>query len=1191
MFTSRLLVHVAYLFALGFLALGYVHRADAQVLYGSVSGSITDQSGAAVAKAHVIVTNRATSVTREADSDETGRYRITDVPPGDYDLKITASGFRLLTQTHLLVTANTVTNADAKLQVGEMSQQVTVEASVVSLQTEKTDIHTELTAKAVLEMPLNQYRNYQTLINLVPGATPGLFQNAIADTPERALSFNINGTNRNNNNTRVDGAADVFVWLPHHTVYVPPAETVQEVNISTNNFDPEQGMTGGAAITVITKSGTNQFHGVLFEYHEDQALRARQFFETAAVSPKKGKSILNDMGGTFGGPIKKDKLFFFGSYDGTFERDNRSTGLVTVPPATLATGDFSGILGNYVCTDGTSFATPCASNSKTPVLVTDTNNAAQQERVGMIFSPVTGAANGTGRRQYAGNMLPAIDPIAAKILALIPAPNVPGASNVDNYFKSATQSLNRNNFDGKVDWIRTAKHNFFFKYSAMKSVFHGEPSLGKAIGDCACDGGLGNFHSFVQLVTVGHTLTLSPNLVVDGNVGFTRMSEYGQTPDFGTNIGSDVLGIPGTNNPPDQRSSGMPFFGISGYANIGNPEGWNPAFRNDWSFTSSHNVRWSHNKHQVSAGIDIIHHHLNHWQPELGAGPRGQFDFGGGATALNGGAPPNQFNALAQFELGLAGELGVSAGDGVGVGKSEQFVKATAREWQFGWFIGDRYRVTNKLTATLGLRYEYYPLMTRNGAFRFDRLDFTTDNVLLGGLGGNPGNLGVTTSKKLFAPRIGLAYQVNNNTVVRTGFGITVDPLPLARPLRGFYPLTVGSNFVGANSFAPFSSLSPLAAPLPGGPIPVGIPAICCPDVSSGVIPLPNQALERSVGPGLLKRGYIESWNLIVERKLPANFLVSVGYVGTQTVHQFADINVNASAPGTGNLGQPLNCKTPDFTTNPPTCLVPSFGRTADTLLFQGWLSANYHALQVSINRQFSHGLMVKGAYTYSKAIDWTDDDGWASLDWNDPNVLQRNRAAAGFNTPQIFQMAYVYELPVGKDKQWANSGGVVTQILSDWQTSGIFSAISGQPGWGVNANGGSALRASGVSLNAVGQAQTPDLVAPVKKLGGVGPGQPYYDPSSFAPVTRPGSGPNPYGTVGRNTLLGPGSVNVNFSLFRTFRFKERLDLQFRVDANNLFNTPHFKNPNGDITSGSFMEINSAKDDERQFRLGLRLAF
>src|SRR5204863_435471 len=209
-----------------------------------------------------------------------------------------------------------------------------------------------------------------------------------------------------------------------------------------------------------------------------------------------------------------------------------------------------------------------------------------------------------------------------------------------------------------------------------------------------------------------------------------------------------------------------------------------------------------------------------------------------------------------------------------GMGRSEQFIKATAKEWQFGFFVGDRYRVSNKLTATLGLRYEYYPLMTRDGAFQFDRLDFTSLNVLLGGIGGNPSHLGVTTSKKLFAPRIGLAYQFNDKTVVRSGFGITVDPLPLARPLRGFYPLTVASN---------------------------------------------------------------------------------------------------------------------------------------------------YHALQVSVNRQFSHGLMVKGAYTYSKAIDWTDDDGWAGLTWNDPNILRRNRAQAGFNTPQIFQLAYVYELPVGEGKSWAN--------------------------------------------------------------------------------------------------------------------------------------------------------------------------
>ncbi len=1130
MFTSKLRIHLVCLFALCFLALGYAHRAGAQVLYGSVTGTVTDQTGAAVPKAHVVVTNRATGVARGADADDTGHYVIIDVSPGNYDLTVKVSGFKPLTQTGLTIRTNTVTNADINLQVGAVSEQVTVEASAVTLQTEKTDLHTELSEKAILDMPLNQYRNYQTLINLVPGATPGVFQNAIADTPERALSTNINGTNRNNNNTRVDGATDVFVWLPHHTVYVPPAETIQEVNISTNNFDPEQGMTGGAAITVITKSGSNQFHGVLFEYHEDQALRARQFFETPANSPRKGKSILNDLGGTFGGPIKKDKLFFFGSYDGTFERDNRQApgGLQTVPTAALRAGDFTGT--------GT-----------------------------IIYNPSTGNPDGTGRTAFPNQAAIPISPIAAKILALIPPPT--GTGNTANYFKSATQRLTRNNFDGKVDWNRTSKHSIFAKYSAMKSVFHGEPSLGKAIGDCACDGGLGDFHSLVQLVTVGHTLTLSPTLVVDGNVGFTRMSEYGQTPDYGTNIGADVLGIPGTNNPPDLRSSGFPYFSVTGYANIGNPEGWNPAFRNDWSFTSNHNVRWSHGKHQVSAGTDIVHHHLNHWQPELGAGPRGEFDFGGGATALNCPAPPapqppgcpapapNRFNAFAQFLLGLAGEAGVvnNGGASVGVGRSDQFIKATAREWQFGWFIGDRYRVTPKLTVTLGLRYEYYPLMTRNGAFRFDRYDFTTNQVLLGGIGGNPDHLGVTTSKKLFAPRIGLAYQINNNTVVRTGFGITVDPLPLARPLRGFYPLTVGSNFQGTNSFRPFGSLT------------TGIPVICCSniDISSGSITLPGAALERSTGTGLLKRGYIESWNLVVERKLPANFLVSVGYVGTQTVHQFADRNVNASLPGTGQAGQSLFQKFGCVDPLNPTPASPC--RIAETDLWQGYLSANYHALQASINRQFSHGLMVKGAYTYSRAIDFTDDDGWAGLAWNDPNVFRRNRAPAGFNTPHIFQLAYIYELPVGKGKSWANGGGAATKILSDWQVSGIFSAIHGQP---------FSLTASGASLNAIGQRQTPNQVGPVKKLGGIGTGNPFYDPTAFAAVVAS----TVYGNVGRNTLYGPGSVNMDFSLFRTFNLTERFNLQFRTDAANLFNA-------------NFLVITSAKNDERQFRFGLRLAF
>ena len=621
----------------------------------------------------------------------------------------------------------------------------------------------------------------------------------------------------------------------------------------------------------------------------------------------------------------------------------------------------------------------------------------------VIYDPTTGGLDsngisGAGRSPFPDQSAIPINPISAQIIALLPLPNVPGAGDIDNYFFSATQSLNRNDFDGKVDWNRTTNHSIFVKYSAMKSKFHGVPSLGQAIGDCACDGGLGDFHSFVQLVTLGHTLTLSPTLVIDGNVGFTRMSEYGKTPDYGTNIGSDVLGLPGTNNGSDLRSSGFPFFAVSGFADIGNPEGWNPAFRNDWSFTTSHNVRWSKGKHQISAGVDIIHHHLNHWQPELGSGPRGEFDFDGNATALNdpNAAAPNQFNAWAQFLLGLPGGTVVG-----GLGKSDQFIKATAKEWQFGWFVGDRYRVTNKLTANLGLRYEYYPLMQRDSVAKFDRYDFVTGNVLLGGIGGNPNNLGVTTSKKLFAPRVGLAYQVSDNMVVRSGFGITVDPLPLARPLRGFYPFTVGSNFSGVDSFAPAGTFSPLTTPIvlpPSAPaLPVGIPPICCPDISSGTIRVACSSSGAQRWAGRVEAGVYRvlefnrraeapwrlSWVRGICRHADGS---SVWRLGCQCV------------PARYWSGRTAVQQAPVWRRLSPG------GRTASTLYWQGFLSANYHSLQASLNRQFKNGFMVKGAYTWSKAINWTDDDGWAGPQ------LERSQCAA--KEPRAGWLQHATNLP-----------------------------------------------------------------------------------------------------------------------------------------------------------------------------------
>src|SRR5579884_3381688 len=302
---------------------------NAQLLYGSIVGTVTDQSGAVVPNAQVKAVNPATGEARETTTDESGRYTIGNVVAGAYDVSVAAPGFRLFTQKGVTATVNTVTRVDVQLEVGAQTQEVTVAGAAAALQTDKSDVHAELNPAEMSNLPLPNYRNYQSLFNLVPGATPTQFQNSVTDTPQRSLTTNVNGTNRNNNTTRIDGAGDVFVWLPHNTVYVPPEETIETVNFATDSFDAEQGMAGGASVTVITKSGTNQMHGVGFAYWDDNRLEARNFFYYGKGTPL---SLHNIDGGTIGGPIVKDKLFYFGSWEGTWERENYSS-LFTVPTA------------------------------------------------------------------------------------------------------------------------------------------------------------------------------------------------------------------------------------------------------------------------------------------------------------------------------------------------------------------------------------------------------------------------------------------------------------------------------------------------------------------------------------------------------------------------------------------------------------------------------------------------------------------------------------------------------------------------------------------------------------------------------------------------------------------------------------------------------------------------------------------
>ena len=1063
----------------------------AQVLYGSLIGTVSDQSGAVVPKATVTISNAQTGQIRETTTDSEGRFSLQNVQPGTYEMKVSSAGFRTMARTNVAISINTVTRVPVELEVGQVADQVTVEGAAAALQTDKTDVHVELGETQVRNLPLPRYRNYQSLINLVPGATPGRYQNSPGSTPGRSLTTNVNGVNRNNNVTKLDGAVTVHIWLPHHTAYVAPADTIETVNISTNNFDAEQGMAGGAAITVITKSGTNELHGSAFLMHDNSRFGAKNFFFR---DPKTPKSLVTVPGFTVGGPILKNKLFFFGGWEGLRERVNRSR-LFTVPTADQRAGNFS----RYPTT---------------------------------LFDPLTGNLNGTGRTPFDGNLIPAsrISPVARKLVDLTPLPNQLGDNN--NYFASGTQSMDRDNFDAKINWNATNKFQMFGKYGVMNALVKGEFGLGAAGGPCVCDGGIGDAKVTAQVSTIGWTYTFSPTFLWDGVAGWTRTGSSGNPRDLGTDFGTKTLGIPGTNG-ASIRESGMPSFAVSGYTDLGNPEGWNPYFYSDTSYTVNQNFSVVKSSHDIRFGVEGVRHWLNHWQPEIGFGPRGRFIFNQAVTGQP-GSPTSQFNSYGAFLLGMPNVMG----------KTLQWTKMVAFNNQIGFYVRDRWQVTRNLTLTLGLRYELYPLMTRDGFGGIEQWDELTNMVRLGGRGKNPRDLGIGTSKKMFAPRIGMAYRVNSSTVIRSGYGITYNPMPFARPLRGFYPSTVAQEFNGVNAFQPFQTLSQ------------GIPEFTGPDMSLESVPLPPTAQMRTIAGNKVERGYVQSWNLIVERKLPWDLITSVGYVGTATVRSFADWEANAAAPGAGAAGRPFAAK---------------FGRTASTLYWSGFANTNYHSLQVAVNRQFSRGLMLKGAYTWSKAINMTDDDGWAGMTFNYLPHLNRNRALAGFDTPQMLQMAFVYELPFGKGKGTA-SNGLSAALLGGWQINGGFSAIAGRP-FSVFADGG--------SLNAPGNSQTADQIKTVvTKTGSL---DQFYDRSAFAGVTEAR-----FGTVGRNTLRGPGAINLDLSMFRTFPITERVKVQFRAEAFNATNTPHFNNPTNNFNNAAFMRITSAVDDQRTFRFGLR---
>lgn len=1069
--------------------------AAAQAIYGSVTGTVADGSGAAVPGATVTLKNENTGLELTTVTDGTGSYTIRNITGGTYTLKASLQGFKEFVQTGIPVIAGGIARINGRLEIGALSESVTVTTELTVLKTDKADVSVDLRPEEVVNLPLNQYRNYQTLLSLVPGATPPVFQNAQTDTPGRALSTNINGTNRNNNVTRIDGAASINVWLPHHAGYIAPVETIENVNISTNSFDAAQGMTGGAATAVQTKSGTNALKGSAFYFRNQDEFNARRYFD-----PSKLDSSVSIVGGTVGGPVVRNKLFYFAGWERNDERNSRFN-TYTVPTAKMRNGDFSEVLAlnpNF-----------------------------------RIYDPATGTPSGTGRSEFPGAVIPAdrISAISRQIQALYPAPNNPGTNNglQNNLFVARKPRALRDNYDGKINWNRTSAHQIWAKVSRMNAPVQ---DLFYLPFDNA-----GGGDTKVTIYTVGQTWTLSPTLLLDGNIGSNQMVQSAKGPDYGSNFGLETLGIPGLNSagvtgPGSidlQRYSGMPQFN-TGLATLGNNSGWTPVWRKEVSYTSSINLTKVAGRHEIRSGFDFVRLTLDHWQPEIN-NPRGNLSFGGGITGQPGYAGVGGWNSYAAFLLGQISNFG----------KSVQFEEMTGRENQYGLYVADRWQVNDKLTLNLGLRYEYYPLMSRADR-GLELLNYDTFMIKLGGLGGNPKDLGIKVDKRLFAPRLGVAYRLNEDTVFRAGYGKTFNPLPWSRPLRGFYPSTIAYSDSGINAFVPYGTL---AGGIPGAPNP---------DISSGNILLPRGVDMRSPDPDNVGRGTIQSWNVFVERRLLYDVSVSAGYVGTRTDRGFADINQNYAESGGNSQRQ-------------------YFAQAGNAAILD-WAArtkARYKSLQMAINRPFKGGFLLKGAYTLSKAMNETDDDGWAGLSWNQPSQRHRNFALAGYDRTHMLQMGFVYEIPFARD-----SSHPIALVVKNWQINGIGSWLSGTP-FSVGGDNG--------QLQQVGGFQTINVTgSPKGGFGKAGPNERWYDPSLFS---QPG---NAWGNSGRNQFRGPSNWNVDLSVFRTIPVR-RYRLEFRAESQNVFNHIQWGNPVTGFTDPNFMRIRSQIRPPRTVQLGMRFTF
>ncbi len=1078
-------------------------RASAQAVTGTLLGNISDSSGASVPGVTVTATEVQTNIARTAVTNESGFFLFSSLLNGKYTVTAELQGFKKVIRENVLVDVNTTIRVDMSLEVGAMTESVNVAAESPSLQTDRTDTGRLLESKMVEDIPTTFNRNFQSLLVTVPGATRPHREHSAFFNSQDSLSTEINGQSRLANNTMIEGVDD-NQKTGLLQVIIPAADALETVSVTTSNYDAEFGRSGGAITNVTIKSGTNSYKGTVFLFGNTDATNASDYF-THTKAPTK---FMNS-GFTFGGPIIRNKLFFFGDYQRTI--DNAGYVVQTiVPTQAMRNGDFSAVTQH-------------------------------------IYDPLTGDVGGNNRAQFANNIIPAqrISPIATQLMKFIPLPNVAAALGQNNFAQAQTREKTTDGFDAKVNYTLNQRDQMTARLSFMRPVVF-DPGLFGQYGGPANGGFAGTGTNTSYSTAVTWTRVVSKSTVFDLRGGLNYYRNTTITTGDGLTTSSDV-GIPGANL-GDPFTSGLSQISIGGYGDpllgFSASQPWDRS-EQTWNVVTS--LTKLMNTHTVKVGGEWRKNRDILLQTQDAGGPRGRFAFNASGT----GSP-----AESASTTGLANSFASFLLDWPNTVQRDLKVidQPGTRHWAMAAFIQDKWQARSNITIDLGLRWEYYhPLEGVEGQGTLSNYDPATNTLHVAGYGDTSNSLNVSNYFKNFGPRTGISWRLNEETVVRAGYGASTIPFPDNR-FAFNYPVKQNYSGSAANGFQAAGSMAS------------GFPAPSFATVpTDGVVPVSGSLLNSTydVVPSVLHEGLLQSWNVAFQRQLPYGFTADIAYVGSKGSDLVMDVDLNASMIyGSGNAGR---------------AQFAQFNRTGTSRERSNLGKSRYNGLQVKLDRRFLNGFLITNSYTLGRSMDLAQENGSIGT------PIDFNLSWARSDTDRLhnYVLSTVYELPWGVNKKWLNGGGLASQILGGWQLSGLFDAQSGQA---------LTIGGNGTLLNTPGNSAFVNLTGDNKVLGGLGPGLLYFDPTVYS---LPAAGLQ--GNMQRHTGPdGPGFWQLDAALFKRFQITGSRFVEFRVDAYNLTNSVRWGNPNTTFstsTGNTFGQITGTNGSQRSIRFGGRFAF